>query len=392
VVLPADTLEDEEVFLSGSQDDNSLYAVVCACQILDKVRYFQWLSGDDVVSEDSPPQERKTEKAKEGDVGGLAGENAAAASGGEGAGAGGRGGGEELVFLCRRRYDAETHQVSELSDTEIEIQNAVRGIVPLDKVLLGHIRTFQQDWIAACRRYGVGTYSSDHELAPCTHAFMEKLPRLCTGTPVCWFNTKLALTAAAAPTTSVYAPHEIVFRNSNCLINRQEEGPTEDDCLLELESFEAWFAATDTTDKDLAREANSAELPPPTNSATNSAFARDMTPPLAPGGTGRKARAGCGGGGGVGGRMSEARKKESPEAACNMPRRNSAFSHPSNVPSARALPRDLRGFARGREERKGGRGGGGGNAGKGCIKGMGRAFEVGSRVKVRITNVLLMCC
>ena len=41
--------------------------------------------------------------------------------------------------------------MSELGDTEIEIQNAVRGIVPLDKVLFRHIRTFQKDWIAACR-------------------------------------------------------------------------------------------------------------------------------------------------------------------------------------------------------------------------------------------------
>ena len=41
-------------------------------------------------------------------MGGLAGDNAAEASGGEGAAAGGRGGGVELVFLCRRRYDEET--------------------------------------------------------------------------------------------------------------------------------------------------------------------------------------------------------------------------------------------------------------------------------------------
>jgi hypothetical protein len=61
-----------------------------------------------VVREDSPPQTSKKEKAKEGNVGGLAGDNAAEASGGEGAAAGGRGGGVELVFLCRRRYDEET--------------------------------------------------------------------------------------------------------------------------------------------------------------------------------------------------------------------------------------------------------------------------------------------
>ena len=53
-----------------------------------------------------------------------------------------------------------------------------------------------------------------------------------------YIHAHIALTAAAAPTTSVYAQHEIVFRNSNCLINRQEEGPADDDGLLELESFE----------------------------------------------------------------------------------------------------------------------------------------------------------
>jgi hypothetical protein len=67
-----------------------------------------------------------------------------------------------------------------------------------------------------------------------------------------YINTYAALTAAAAPTTSVYAQHEIVFRNSNCLVNRQEEGPADEDGsisqtatfvhedgLLESESFEA---------------------------------------------------------------------------------------------------------------------------------------------------------
>jgi len=191
---------------------------------------------------------------------------------------------------------------------------------------------------------------------------------------------------------------------------------------------QAWFAATDKTGKDLARVANSSELPPPTNSATNSALARDMTPPIAPGATGPKARGGCGGGGGVGGGMSEARKKESPEAARNMPRSHCAIEaqdwpskasnpskrtlsskrshfikrthsstqdgapldlrkgaylhHNSNLPSARALPRDLGGVARGGEERQGVIGGGGVIAGKGRGGG---AFEVGSRVKVRIT-------
>jgi hypothetical protein len=199
---------------------------------------------------------------------------------------------------------------------------------------------------------------------------------------------------------------------------------------------QAWFAATDKTGKDLARDANSSELPPLTNSATNSSLASDTTPPIAP-----KALGGCGGGGGVGGGMSEARKTESPEAARNMPRshcaieaqdwpskasnpnkrtlsskrshsikrthsnsrdsqdgapldpRKGAFSHPnSNLPSARALPRDLGGVARGREEREGVSGGGGGIAGKGSTRGRGDAgeggggaFEVGSRVKVRIT-------
>ena len=56
-----------------------------------------------------------------------------------------------IIILYNLRYDEETHQVSELRDTEIEIQNAVRGIVPLEKMLFRHIRTFQKDWIAACR-------------------------------------------------------------------------------------------------------------------------------------------------------------------------------------------------------------------------------------------------
>jgi hypothetical protein len=47
--------------------------------------------------------------------------------------------------------------------------------------------------LAAGRRYGVGTYASDHDLAPCTHAFMAKHPRCCTGTPELAINTKLGI-------------------------------------------------------------------------------------------------------------------------------------------------------------------------------------------------------
>ena len=47
--------------------------------------------------------------------------------------------------------------------------------------------------LASSRRYGVGTYASDHELAPCTHAFMEKHPRCSTGNPELAINTKLGI-------------------------------------------------------------------------------------------------------------------------------------------------------------------------------------------------------
>ena len=43
---------------------------------------------------------------------------------------------------------------SQLGDREEEVHKALHGLMPLDQVLMKHIRWFQKGWLAATKRHG----------------------------------------------------------------------------------------------------------------------------------------------------------------------------------------------------------------------------------------------
>ena len=77
-----------------------------------------------------------------------------------------------MFFLCRRRYDDETHLITDMTDTDVEISKALVGIVSMDKVLMRHIRAFQRDWMQALRSYGFAHHAED--MPPKVECFISK--------------------------------------------------------------------------------------------------------------------------------------------------------------------------------------------------------------------------
>jgi hypothetical protein len=112
--IPSDTIEDVELFLSTVTDDNSLGSVLSTCKVvsLDKFRASAAgaRSSSGCAEQQNVPHESRvkaTEIVQEAD-----GARAMEGCGQDSVE-------EEMVFVCRRRFDEETNLITDLCDTEV---------------------------------------------------------------------------------------------------------------------------------------------------------------------------------------------------------------------------------------------------------------------------------